>query len=88
MKVLILSRSMGGGHNAAAKAVYEALSERGVHTDLLDAAVFTEIPLVKDASSYICSDAYITSETPYPRLNSSPSYITPITAEPEKCTGI
>lgn len=44
---------MGGGHNAAAKAVYEALSERGVHTDLLDAAVFTEIPLVKDASSYI-----------------------------------
>ena len=53
MKVLILSRSMGGGHNAAAKAVYEALSERGVHTDLLDAAVFTEIPLVKDASSYI-----------------------------------
>ena len=29
MKVLILSRSMGGGHNAAAKAVYESLRAKG-----------------------------------------------------------
>ena len=51
MKVLILSRSMGGGHNAAAKAVYESLRAKGAEADMLDAAVFTEIPLVKDASS-------------------------------------
>ncbi|MGN1410082.1 MAG: glycosyltransferase [Eubacteriales bacterium] len=52
MKILILSRSMGGGHNAAAHAVAEALESRGVHADVVDASVFTEV-VVKDASSFL-----------------------------------
>lgn len=52
MKILILSRSMGGGHNAAARAVAEALEKRGAQADVVDASVFTE-GIVKDASSFI-----------------------------------
>ena len=36
MEALILSCSTGGGHNAAAKAVQDALSRQGHHAILLD----------------------------------------------------
>ena len=80
---------MGGGHNAAAKAVHESLRAKGAEADMLDAAVFTEIPLVKDASSYI----YVKAVQRVPKLFGCVYHIgdaisTPITAEPEKCTGI
>ena len=52
MKILILSRSMGGGHNAAAYAVAEALEGRGVQADVVDASIFTDV-ILKDASSFI-----------------------------------
>lgn len=40
MKVLILSCSMGQGHNAAGKAVYERLRQRGVDCEFADALRF------------------------------------------------
>ena len=41
MKVLVLSCSTGGGHNAAAKAVYEALCGRGIQAEFMDAFQLT-----------------------------------------------
>ena len=63
MKVLILSRSMGGGHNTAAKAMCEAFERRGVFAEMVDGAVFTT-RFIKDASSYI----YVKSVQRTPRL--------------------
>lgn len=36
MEALILSCSTGGGHNTAAQAVFEALTERGYHAVRMD----------------------------------------------------
>ena len=36
MEALILSCSTGGGHNTAAQAVFEALTERGHHAVRMD----------------------------------------------------
>lgn len=63
MKILILSRSMGGGHNAAAKAVCEALTRHGAEADVVDAAIFTKL-FINDASSFI----YIRSVQRTPQL--------------------
>ncbi|MCD7755994.1 MAG: glycosyl transferase [Firmicutes bacterium] len=41
MKCLVLSRSTGGGHNTAARAVVEALQRRGAEAEFLDGARFS-----------------------------------------------
>ena len=41
MKALVLSCSTGGGHNAAAKAVYEALRGQGIQAEYMDAFQLT-----------------------------------------------
>lgn len=79
MKVLILSRSMGGGHNSAAKAVYEALTDSGVDAEVVDAAVFTETHFIKDASSYI----YVKAVQRVPKLFGCVYHIADVISTPK-----
>ncbi len=79
MKVLILSRSMGGGHNSAAKAVEEALTDLGVDAELVDAAVFTDTHFIKDASSYI----YVKAVQRVPKLFGCVYHIADVISTPK-----
>ncbi len=75
MKLLILSRSMGGGHNSAARALEEAVkslneasenflnSNASLECDVVDASVFTK-RVLSDASSHI----YVNSVRRFPGL--------------------
>ncbi len=73
MKILILSRSMGGGHNSAARAIGEAVKSlngreqdgivMNIEADVVDASRFTRLVL-KDASSHI----YVNSVRCFPGL--------------------
>ncbi len=50
MKALILSANLGGGHNAAANALSEALQEMGVETRVMDSVAFGGAWLSKTSS--------------------------------------
>ncbi len=69
MKILILSRSMGGGHNSAARALEEAVksinaqNSTEITADVVDASIFTK-RVLSDASSYI----YVNSVRRFPEL--------------------
>ena len=51
MKALILSTATGGGHNTAAHAVMEALTERGVECRFEDCVAFGGQKLSAEGSS-------------------------------------
>lgn len=63
MKALILSTNTGGGHNAAGKALLEALRARGIETRMRDILLFSG----KKNSKIVC-DTYVNLTTKAPAL--------------------
>lgn len=61
MKVLILSCSTGGGHNAAGQAVLEELTRRGIPCEFLDALRFAGKTVSRKVSG---SYSFITTKAP------------------------
>ena len=63
MKVLILSCNTGQGHNAAARAVMDALIRRGVQCEMRDALAFAG-----ELASKVVSNTYIRMATDAPKV--------------------